>query len=46
MYEDKIMNNQNFQSHDLLGYIDRKLSNPKNAGEIMIDLSMSVENGN
>jgi hypothetical protein len=40
------MNNQNFQSHDLLGYIDRKLSNPINTGEIIIDLSKSVENGN
>lgn len=40
------MNNQCFLSHDLLGYIDRKLSNPFNPGEIMIDMSKSLENGN
>jgi hypothetical protein len=32
--------------HDLLGYIDRKLSNPYNPGEVMIDMSKSVGNIN
>lgn len=30
----------------MLGYIDRKLSNPYNPGEVMIDMSKSVGNIN
>ena len=30
----------------MLGYIDRKLSNPYNPGEVMIDMSKNVGNIN
>ena len=42
IYEDNILNNPFLTSHDLLGFIDRKLSNPKNKGEVFIDMSKSI----
>ena len=37
IYQEKIQNNPSLSSHNLLGYIDKKLSNPD--GEIVIDMS-------
>ena len=41
IYEEKIKNNQFLTSHDLLGFIDRKLSNPFSPGEVFIEMSKS-----
>jgi hypothetical protein len=37
IYEDKIMNNHLLSSHNLLGYIDRKLQGVN--GQITVDMS-------
>lgn len=39
IYEDNIKRNPLMTSHDLLSFIDRKLSNPMNKGELFIDMS-------
>jgi len=36
MYEEKISNNHLFTSHNLLGYIDKKLANN---GDVIVDMS-------
>ena len=42
IYEEDIKCNPLITSHDLLGLIDRKLSNPVNKGEIFVDMSKSI----
>ena len=43
MYDENLKTNELIIRHDLVGYIDRKLSNLEQPGELLIDLSKTFE---